>query len=311
MPRAIVVAGSLNMDLVMRVPRLPTPGETVGGGEFQTFPGGKGANQACAAARLARDGTTTRMIGRVGDDAFADRLRASLKQAGVDVAGVETCRANPTGVATILVDANGQNTIAVAPGANAAWDAAQVRAASALYRSAGVALFQLESPADAVAHLMAVARASGARTILDPAPARPLDSALLENTDILTPNESEALILLGSDPGASLAAGDAAAAAKRLRALGAKTVVLKLGAAGCFFDNGAESFAVPAFRVAAVDSTAAGDVFNGALAVALVEEQPWPEALRFANAAAAISVTRAGAQSSAPLRADVEAFLRR
>jgi ribokinase len=304
----IVVVGSLNMDFVVSVGRLPAPGETVLGSDFQMIPGGKGANQACAAGKLGGNRTVTRMIGRVGYDVFADHLKASLSAAGVDVSMVHATRNQPTGVALIWVEKSGQNSIVVASGANGSLVASDVEAMRPAFRGASYALFQLETPLPAVMAAMRVAREEGARTVLDPAPAQPLPVEMLELTDILTPNETEASILLARPPGrVSMAeAGELAAA---LRGLGARSVILKLGEQGCFFLDGEASCASPGFAVTARDTTAAGDTFNGALAVALAEGTDRLDSLRFANAAAALSVTRVGAQASIPSRAEVDAFL--
>src|ERR1039457_4868109 len=302
---AIVVVGSLNMDFVVTVDRLPAPGETTFGRDFQMLPGGKGANQACAAGKL---GAATRMIGRVGYDVFGDHLKASLAAAGVDVSGVHATRSQPAGVALIWGDRTGQNSIVVASGANYAMLASEVEAMRPAFRGARFALFQLESPIDVVAAAVKGARSEGARTMLDPAPAQPLSPDLLASIDVLTPNEIEASILLGVPPG-RVSKEEAPQLARRLRQLGPRSVVLKLGDQGCFyFDDTSEIFS-PAFSVTARDTTAAGDIFNAALAVAFSEDRPVADSLRFANAAAAISVTRLGAQASAPSRAEVDQFL--
>lgn len=305
MRAAIAVAGSLNLDLVIRVPRLPVPGETVLGTSFEMIPGGKGGNQACAAAKLAGTGVEVRMVGRVGYDTFGDQLKASLAAVGVNVSGVHANQSLPTGVASIWVDEAGQNSIVVAPGANSSleWEGAHPS-----MKGASVAMFQLETPVEDVLELMRRCRASGAVTILDPAPGRALGREFFEQADVITPNETETATLLGVpvSPGPEQAA-------TALGALGARNVVLKLGEAGCFYAGRYGACAVPGFRVDAVDTTAAGDVFNGALAVAIAEagglaQLDWPAALRFANAAAAISVTRKGAQSSVPGRGEVDEF---
>ena len=301
----IVVVGSLNMDFVVGVDRLPGPGETVLGRDFQMIPGGKGANQACAAARLTAGSVQVRMVGRVGYDTFGDHLKASLSAAGVDVSAVHATRSHATGVALIPVDSAGQNSIVVAPGANHALLASETEA---VMRGARLTLFQLESPLDTVMAALKIARQEGARTILDPAPAQALPAELLANVDILTPNESEASLLIRLPP-QRIAPGDAPQLARSLRQLGPKAVVLKLGDQGCFYFDGQTELRSPAFPVTARDATAAGDVFNAGLAVALAEDRPIAEALRFANAAAAISVTRMGAQASVPSRAEVEQFL--
>lgn len=293
------------MDFVLRVPHIPVSGETVLGSRFEMFPGGKGANQACAAGRLAKPGTDVRMIGRTGYDVFADHLKASLAAAGVNVAGVHACQTQATGVAMIWVDATGENSIAVAPGANAALSPGDAESHRPAFRGASVALFQLESPLETVEALLKIAREEGVRTILDPAPARPLEREFLQLADVLTPNETEAAVLTGLSTGHS-----SAGTATRLQELGAATVVLKLGPQGCFFqDDAGAGYPVPGFAVDTIDTTAAGDTFNGALSVALAEGRSWAEALRFANAAAALSVTRLGAQSSIPTRAETDAYL--
>ena len=308
MKPALVVVGSLNMDFVVLTEHLPAPGETILGRDFQMLPGGKGANQACAAGKIGGANVQVRMIGRVGYDVFGDHLKASLASAGVDVSAVHATKSAATGVALIEVDSSGQNSIVVASGANLALAAADVEAMRAVLRGARFVLFQLESPLDTVAAALALARAEGARTVLDPAPARPLSADLLAAVDILTPNETEAQILLGLPPG-RVDAGDAPSMGRRLRERGPAAVVVKLGDRGCCYVGPEGELFSPAFAVTAVDATAAGDTFNAALAVALAENEPIPAALRFANAAAALSVTRVGAQPSVPSRAEVDQFL--
>jgi ribokinase len=306
---AIVVVGSLNMDFVVSTDHLPAPGETVLGRDFRMIPGGKGANQACAAGRLGAGSVAVRMAGRVGYDVFGDHLKASLSAAGADVSAVHATRAGATGVALIWIDRAGQNSIVVASGANQALAAADVEAMRAVFQGAGYVLFQLESPLATVTAAAALAREVGAVTILDPAPAQALPAELLSSVEILTPNESEACILLGR-PADRVSLADAPNIAGKLRALGAKTVVLKLGNQGSYFCDGAKEIHCPSFPVTVKDTTAAGDIFNAALAVALSEGRSPEAALRFASAAAAISVTRRGAQASVPTRAEVEAFLK-
>lgn len=305
--RAILVTGSLNMDFVVQVERLPAPGETALGSNFRIVPGGKGANQACAAARLSRSHPVV-MIGRVGFDAFADHLRASLAAAGADTSRIHGCRSAPTGVALIWVDRAGQNSIVIAPGANGALSAADMETERSAFVSAACALFQLETPLAAVAAGLRLAREHGVLPILDPAPAQPLPPAVLELAGLLTPNESEACLLLGRSP-ARVSLNDAPALVEALLALGPRAVVLKLGDQGCYYAGPEGRFHAPAFSVEAVDATAAGDTFNGALAVALAEGRSMREALRFADAAAALSVTRLGAQVSIPSREEVDQFL--
>jgi len=303
----IVVTGSLNMDFVVQVDRLPSPGETTLGGNFQMIPGGKGANQANAAGRLAAAGKV-HMIGCVGEDPFALHLKAGLTNAGVDVNAVVTAEGQPTGVALIWVERSGQNSIVVAAGANGAFTPSMAAASIHLFAGAACALFQLETPIETVEASLASARAAGAMTILDPAPARPLPPSLLGLVDLMTPNETEASILLGRPPG-RVTPDEAKALARDVLALGPKSVVLKLGGAGCFYSNGSAEIYSPGFEVEVVDTTAAGDTFNAALAVALSEGRPMEMALRFANAAAALSVTKLGAQSSAPARTEVDRLL--
>jgi ribokinase len=301
--QTIHVVGSLNMDFVVRVETLPLRGQTVSGRGFTMVPGGKGANQACAVGRLNGVG---RMIGRVGADVFGERLKQSLRSAGVDVSHVLATPDEATGVALIPVESGGQNQIVVAAGANGRLTPRDVEAAL-VGQGGGLLLLQLESPLETVAAALALGRSSRATTILDPAPARPLETTLLQQVDILTPNESEALSLLG-ERGSEVTLADAAALARRLRQLGPPTVILKLGAAGAWLEAEGQSRHFPTPKVEAIDATAAGDTFNGALAVGLAEGRAVDAAIRFANAAAALSVTRLGAQASIPDRAAVEGF---
>jgi ribokinase len=296
------------MDFVVSVDRLPAPGETVLGRDFRMIPGGKGANQAYAVGKIGGSSVAARMVGRVGYDVFADHLKASLSAAGVDVSAVQAHRAQPTGVALISVERSGQNSIVVASGANHALAASDVEAMRPVFRGARFVLFQLETPLDTVAAALRLARQEGAETMLDPAPAQPLSRELLEQVDILTPNETEASILLGRPP-ARVSSSEAPALARALRERGPKKVVLKLGDQGCFYLGDEGEWLSPGFAVEAVDATAAGDTFNAALAVGFSEGMPVRESLRLANAAAALSVTRAGAQASIPTRAEVMAFL--
>ncbi|MFJ6994953.1 ribokinase [Streptomyces sp. NPDC003090] len=294
-PARITVLGSTNMDLVAYVPRAPRLGETVTGREFRTVPGGKGANQAVAAARA---GARVSMIGAVGSDDFGTRLRDALDESGVDTSLLRTA-GGPSGTAHIVVDDEGANAIVVVPGANASvtgitpHDEARIAASDAL-------LLQLELPLDAVRAGAQAARRHGVRTVLTPAPAQPLPRDLLALVDLLVPNEHEAATLAGvADP--------RAAAEELLRDV--PEVVVTLGAAGCLYvARGADPVTVPARRVRAVDTTAAGDTFTGALAVALGEGRPVPDALAWASAAASLSVGRAGASSSMPHRAEIDAL---
>jgi ribokinase len=308
MSARIAVLGSLNMDFVVRVAHLPAPGETILGRDFQMIPGGKGANQACAVGKLGGKSASACMIGRVGYDVFADHLKASLAAARVDVSAVHAAKSQPTGVALIWVDEAAQNSIVVAPGANHELRPADVEAFRPIFRGASHVLFQLETPLATVERALEVAREEGAATMLDPAPAQPLSRELLSHVGILTPNESEACILLGRKT-TRVGREEAAAMARDLAQLGPRTVVVKLGDQGCLWWDGTNEVYAPPFSMKAVDTTAAGDTFNAALAVALSEGREPADALRFANAAAAISVTRLGAQASIPSRAEVDAYL--
>lgn len=302
----IVVVGSANMDLVFQVERLPVCGETVRGGDLELFPGGKGANQACAAGKL---GGRAFLVAEVGQDAFGAKLTASLQAAGVDTARVGRA-ARPTGCASIYVMPDGENAIVISPGANAAMDASWVRERLDLLDPGDYVLLQLEIPMGAIEAVLEAAKAAGAVTLLDPAPAMQLPAGLLSRVDLLTPNQTEAATLLGIPAERVQTYEDAAEAAAELQKMGAAGVVVKMGSLGCYVRTAEFEGAVPSFAVTAVDSTAAGDVFNGALAVALAEGQSVRAAARFACAAAALSVTRAGAQTSIPSRQEVEEFLR-
>ncbi len=308
MKPGVAVAGSLNMDFVVSVERLPRPGETVLGAGFRTIPGGKGANQACAAGRVGGGRVAVRMIGRVGGDVFGEALKASLSEAGVEAGAVRVVEGEPTGVALIWVERSGENSIVVAPGANGTLTAGEMEAMRPVFAECGWVLFQLEIPMEAVAAGLAAAREEGAKTILDPAPARELGPEILRLVDILTPNEGEALALLGRAAG-RVSIEEAPELARALLELGPRAVILKLGHQGAFYCDGTTELFQPGFVVEARDTTAAGDVFNGALAVALAEGRGMAAALLWANAAAAISVTRAGAQASIPTREEVEEFL--
>jgi len=303
MSAPITVAGSLNMDFVVQVERLPQPGETVLGGGFVTIPGGKGANQACAAGRL---GGRVRMLGRVGDDVFGRQLVESLAGAGVDTKAVRASEGTPSGVALIFVELGGQNQIVVASGANGLLSPEDV--ARDLGEAGGFLLLQLETPLETIERAAALASERGMTLILDPAPARPLPEALLGRVSVLTPNESEALVLLDRR-GSSVSLADAPEVAQALLKRGPRAVILKLGVQGAYLQDASGGRHFPGFEVNAVDATAAGDTFGGALGVALAEGRPIDEAIRFANAAAALSVTRLGAQASMPERRDVEALL--
>ncbi|MCL6545238.1 MAG: ribokinase [Bryobacteraceae bacterium] len=302
----IVVVGSANMDLVFQVERLPVSGETVRGGDLKLFPGGKGANQACAAGRL---GGRAFMVAEVGQDPFGGKLVSSLQEAGVDTARVGRA-SRPTGCASIYVLPDGDNAIVISPGANAALDSSRVCQRLDLLDRGDYVLLQLEIPMYANERALQAAKTAGAVTILDPAPAMRLPTGLLALVDILTPNQTEAATLLGIPANRVQTYEDAAEAAAELQNMGAAGVIVKMGSLGCYVRAAGFEGAVPSFPVTAVDSTAAGDVFNGALAVALAEGRRVQAAARFACAAAALSVTRPGAQTSIPTRREVEDFLR-
>jgi ribokinase len=298
--KKLLVVGSINIDLVACANRLPAPGETILGSTFDVFNGGKGANQAVAIAKL---GAPVEMIGSLGTDLFTERLLSGLKAAGVDTHAVQMV-AGPCGVAHIARADNGENSIIVISGANRLLSAAYIDAHHETVQRASMILVQLETPLDAVIRLAEQASEAKTPLMLDPAPAMALPEGLLSRTTWLTPNETEAQILLGR------VKIDPAAAAEKLLAMGVRNVALKLGSQGVFLagrDCAAQQ--VPAFTVDAVDTTAAGDCFNAAFAVALTHGKPPAEAARYASAAAAISVTRAGAQPSLPSSAEVEAFL--
>jgi ribokinase len=300
-----VVVGSSNTDMIIRLGRIPRAGETVLGGEFLTAAGGKGANQAVGAARA---GGQVTLIARVGRDAFGDEALAGLRRDGVDVRHVVRDSAAPSGVALIFVAQDGENSIAVASGANAKLSPADIRRSAAAIRSAAILVMQLETPPATVQAAADMAARCGVRVIVNPAPARPLPDTLLKRVSILTPNETEAELLTGIKVSSAAAAAKACA---NLRSRGVRTVILTLGRRGAFLADVDGQRHIAGFTVKAVDTTAAGDVFNGALAVALAERRPLHEAVRFANAAAALSVTRLGAQPSAPQRREVDQFLKR
>ena len=299
----ILVVGSSNTDMIIRVPRIPKPGETILGGAFSMASGGKGANQAVAAARA---GGRVTFVARIGDDIFGQRALAGFEADGIDTRFVFRTPGSPSGIALINVDDRGENSISVASGANALLSVEDLERANEAFAAADILLLQLESPIETVEAALRKARERGVPVVLNPAPARPLDDALLRLVSVLTPNEHEAGILTGTAVTDELGAREAAS---RLRARGPKSVAITLGERGAYASSAGSEGLVPAFRVDPVDTTAAGDVFNGALAVALAEGLSVADALRFAQAAAAISVTRPGAQPSAPTRAEIEAFL--
>ena len=328
MTKPIVVVGSINMDLVARTRMIPRPGETVTGTGFETTPGGKGANQAVAAARL---GYPVKMVGMVGEDVFGQALIENLASVGVDVWAVDRVT-GPSGVAPILVAENGENSIVVVPGANGKVDREYVDKNSELMRGAGMVLLQLEIPMDTISRVLEICAEANVPVMLDPAPSAGLPDDAWQRITWLTPNETEAAFYLGG-------AKEPEAAANKFLIKGVRGLVLKRGADGAYVvsrvpkwqpppqeheavreDAGPALYSyrsretlraerVPAFKVEAVDTVGAGDCFNGAFAVALMEGKDPVDAARFASAAAAISVTRRGAQASMPTRAEVDEFL--
>jgi ribokinase len=305
MAKRIVVVGSINLDLVAATQRIPIAGETVAGLTFRTFPGGKGANQAVAAARL---GGSVSMVGKLGADAFGVQLRDSLEESNVNTEAVEVVPGS-SGVALITTDAKGQNAITVVAGANAQLSPADLDVNIGLILGAGIVLTQLEIPFETVEYLAAIALQERVPLVLDPAPARPLPPSVLKCIDWLTPNETETCILTRRQPG-ELSDASIEDAANALLDRGCRNVILKLGDRGCYLalSDGTRQM-LPAYSVKAVDTTAAGDAFNGALAVALLNGQSPIESALWASAVAAISVTRPGAQASMPTALEVDRFL--
>jgi ribokinase len=296
---SIAVLGSFNTDMIIQLARIPRPGETLLGGDFTSTAGGKGANQAVAAAR---SGGRVTFIARVGNDMFGEQAIAGFKREGIHTGHVITDKSAPSGVAMIFVAKDGENSIAVAGGANAKLSSADVKNAADSIRSAAMLVAQLETPLEAIETAAGIAAKAGVRFILNPAPACPLPDSLLKLVSFLTPNETEAELLTGIKVADKAGASKASAA---LRARGADTVIITLGSRGAFLADASGEQLIPGFKVKGVDTTAAGDTFNGALAVALAEGMTAAAAVRFANAAAAISVTRMGAQASAPSRKDI------
>ena len=305
---AIVVLGSLNMDMAALGPRLPQPGETLMGLRFHSSPGGKGANQAYAAAKLGGSGSTA-MLGRVGDDEFGRQIIAQLLSVGCGVDGIRQLP-GASGVALILIAESGENSIVVIAGANERFSPQDIEADGRLLRGARYALMQLEVPMPTTLAGAKAARAAGLQVILDPAPAaRHLPAELLQYVDVLTPNETEAALLVGRKA-ADVSVDDARTIAAELQSRGVRQVIIKLGAKGCLLLEGGTATHVQAPLVKAVDTTGAGDHFNAAFAVACAEGATRLDACEFAVHAAALSVTRPGGQSSVPTRGELEAYLR-
>ena len=299
----IVVVGSSNTDMIMQLDKIPVPGETVIGGEFSTAAGGKGANQAVAAARA---GGNVTFIASVGTDLLGAQAVEGFIRDGINVEYIDKIDNAASGVALIFVDKKGENSIAVASGANLSLLPENITNSKQIISQSDILLMQLESPIETVTEAAQVAHAAGVKVILNPAPAQPLDDELLKMVSILTPNETETELLT------NVKVDDEASASKAAKVLlekGVGCVLVTLGARGVFLANGERQGLIPGFKVKAVDTTAAGDVFNGALTVGLAEEMEIEKAIRFANAAAALSVTKLGAQPSAHKREDIDSFL--
>ena len=300
----VLVVGSANMDLVVRTIRFPQPGETVFGDKFGMFPGGKGANQAVASAKL---GTKTFFVGKMGKDIFRDTLMASMRRDGVDVRHVTFDPRESTGIALITVDKDGQNKIAVVSGSNMQLLPRDIDRAKPLFSRVHVVLLQLEVPVPTVLRAAQLAKCAGAMVILNPAPAQELPAELLNLVDILTPNETECGILSNTQVED---VDSATRAANQLLCRGIKHVIVTLGSNGCLLVRKGQARPFPALRVTPLDTTGAGDAFNGALASALASGKCLDDAVVFANSAAGYSVTRMGAQTSMPTRRRLQTFLR-
>lgn len=300
----LVVLGSINADHILNLNAFPAPGETVTGNQYQVAFGGKGANQAVAAGR---SGASIAFIACTGDDDTGERIRKQLVSDNIDVEPVSTIAGESTGVALIFVNGEGENVIGIHAGANAALSPALVEAQRERIAQASALLMQLESPIESVLAAAKIAHQHQTVVALNPAPARELPDELLTLVDIITPNETEAEKLTGI---AIKNDDDAAKAAQALHNKGIKTVIITLGSRGVWASVEGKGQRVPGFKVEAVDTIAAGDTFNGALITALLEEKPLADAIRFAHAAAAIAVTRKGAQPSVPWRDEIDLFLR-
>ena len=299
----ICVVGGINMDLVVQVPHIARPGETVQGGEVARFPGGKGANQAVAASRL---GATAAMLGQVGADGFGDDLLATLEAAAVRTDGVGRVHGKATGVALICVARDGQNAIVVAPGANMAWDDGAIASVEQAVTHCRLLVLNLEVPPPVIARAIRAAKHSGAQVILNPAPHRGGDEGCFGEVDILVPNQVEAALYAGVEPDSVT---DWGKIGQHLRGLGPRAVVVTLAAEGSVIVSPDGVTHVSSFPVPVKDTTAAGDAFVGGLAVAVLAGWTLREAVRYANACGAVAVTRAGAQPSLPRRAEVEELL--
>lgn len=303
MNKSIIVVGSINTDLILRSEHLPTPGETVLGGNLQTAGGGKGANQAVAAARL---GAEVVLVGRVGSDVYAEQHLQAFTAEGIVIDAIARCPDTPTGTAVILLDAQGQNSIVVSPAANAQVTGTDVENARQYFKPGAILILQLEIPLETVVFAAQQARAAGMQVILNPAPAQVLPKGLLKNTDVLILNETEMEMISGQ------ALNDETALLNTVASLlnnGVQALILTLGAKGARYFSKQQQIFQPAFMVQAVDTTAAGDSFVGAFAAALSEGQGHTQAMRFAAAAGALAATKLGAQPSLPTRLELEKFL--
>ncbi len=302
---AVVVLGSISMDLTTYVPRLPVPGETLFGSSFITVPGGKGFNQAVAAGRL---GAATHFIGRIGDDAFGAGVMDLVAEEPVDISGILVDPNSGTGLAVISVDEQAENAIIVISGANMVHDASEVARCREALQTAKVLMLQMESPLETSLAAARAARELGAAVIFDPAPAKPLPREAYQLCNVMTPNELETEVLVGFRPTNK---DEAAKAADILLERGVETAVIKLGSQGVYYQSATESGFVEPFTVKSIDTVAAGDAFNGGLAVALSEGKPLAEAIRWGAAAGALATTKPGASSSMPTRTELETLLKK
>ncbi len=302
MSKNVVVIGSSNTDMVVKVPRIPKPGETIMGGEFLVIPGGKGANQAVACART---GAQTTFITCVGDDAFGPQSIENYKKDGIDTSFIKLQKGVNSGVALINVSEDGENSITVAPGANSYLFPSDIEALSDMIRTAKIILVQLEIPMETVETIAQLAGTFQIPFILNPAPAAKLSDDLLKKISVITPNETEAALLVSEK---DTDEPDISGMANALFGKGLETVIITMGGKGVYLKTKQYDEAIPGYRVKTLDTTAAGDIFNGALAAALAGEKPIKEAIGFAQRAAAISVTRMGAQPSAPYLKEIMSF---
>jgi len=305
--KKIVVVGSSNTDLIIKVPEIPRPGETLLGGEFMTFPGGKGANQAVAAARAGGDVV---FIAAVGDDPYGEEALKGYRLDQINTENIKICKGVPSGIAMITISEKGENAITVASGANALLSPADLEELDEVFHEADYMLIQLETPLETVQKAVELCNKLNTRVILNPAPAAELSDKILEKVSIITPNETEAESLTGVIVSDELSAAEAA---EVLHGFGIETVIITMGASGAYLSDRVTSTRsmVPGFSVQAVDTTAAGDVFNGQLAVSLAEGRELEKAIVEAHAAAALSVQKLGAQSSIPRREETNYFLNR